>query len=204
MPHARSTSSISPASAPFATRFDRFSAARWTTSGCSTRRSRSSSSPIPRLDGVMRRLPHGRSQRRMPAADAERARHAPPSTADADDASALGGGPMTPIASTDDRVQGGGVGGDVELQPARGRDVRRARVAAHRPGLARRRASCSFAGCTSACRAVGVREAEDADSIFDARCGPACRRAERCCLHAGCAARGGRRESCCSLTAADR
>jgi uncharacterized protein with von Willebrand factor type A (vWA) domain len=35
--------------------------------------------------------------------DAERARHTPPSTADADDASALGGGPMTPIASTDDQ-----------------------------------------------------------------------------------------------------
>ena len=44
-----------------------------------------------------------------PAADAggdsvaERARHAPPSTADADEASALGGGPMTPIASTGDQ-----------------------------------------------------------------------------------------------------
>ena len=35
--------------------------------------------------------------------DAERARHAPSSTDDADDASALGGGPMTPIASTADQ-----------------------------------------------------------------------------------------------------
>ncbi len=34
--------------------------------------------------------------------DAEHARHTPPSTADADEASALGGGPMTPIASTGD------------------------------------------------------------------------------------------------------
>jgi uncharacterized protein len=37
--------------------------------------------------------------------DAEHARRTPPSTADADDASAPGGGPMTPIASNDDRSQ---------------------------------------------------------------------------------------------------
>jgi uncharacterized protein with von Willebrand factor type A (vWA) domain len=35
--------------------------------------------------------------------EAERARHTPPSTADADETSAAGGGPMTPIASTDDQ-----------------------------------------------------------------------------------------------------
>jgi uncharacterized protein with von Willebrand factor type A (vWA) domain len=41
--------------------------------------------------------------------DAEHARRAPPSTADADDASALGGGPMTPVESTGDRSREAGL-----------------------------------------------------------------------------------------------
>jgi hypothetical protein len=51
------------------------------------------------------------ARRREPAPDAggdrdaERARHAPPSTADADDASAFGGGLMTPIPSTGDESE---------------------------------------------------------------------------------------------------
>ena len=104
-PLVRSTSSISPTSAPFATRCGPFSAARWTTSRSSTRRSRSSSFPAPR---VLRQdqMP---STRREPGtdadgreADAQRARHAPPSDADADEASGPGGGPMTPLESTGD------------------------------------------------------------------------------------------------------
>ena len=44
----------------------------------------------------------------------------------------------------------------------------------------------------------------DDASTFDARCGPACRPAGRRCRRDGCAARGGRRDSCCSSTAAAR
>ncbi len=62
----------------------------------------------------------------------------------------------------------------------------------------------SFAGCIWACRAAGGRRIRDDASTFDARCAPAFRPAGRRCRRVGCAARGGRRGSCCWSTAAAR
>ncbi len=110
--------------------------------------------------------------------DVHRARHAPLPGAEADEAFGLGDGPMTPLESTGDGLE--------EAAPG---------------AMPRDR---SFAVCTSACRAAGGRRARDDASIFGARCGPACRPAAKRCRRVGCAALGGRRDSCCWSTAAAR
>jgi hypothetical protein len=88
--------------------------------------------------------------------DAERARHARPSTDDADDASTLGGGPMTPIASTGDESKEAALVATSSYSPLEAETSDAPELPRVDQGCATPR-DCSFAGCTSACRAVGVR-----------------------------------------------
>ena len=206
MPLVRSTSWISPTSAPSATPFGPFSAARWTRSRSSTPRSRSSSFPAPRVFARIRCPPRGESPGRTPTAatrTSQPARHASPSAADADDASGPGGGPMAPLESA--------AMGSKRRRSSRHRATARSTPtpptrpscrASSAPGAMPR--DRSFAGCISACRAAGGRRLGDDASTFDARCAPAFRPAARRCRRVGCAAHGGRRDSCCWSTAAAR
>ena len=150
------------------------------------------------------------STRREPGTERRRPRNGPPTRPPR---SAIGrrrgrrvrtaGGPMTPLEST--------AIGSKRRRSSRHRAT--ARSTPTRPTRPSCRASSapgamprdrSFAGCISACRAAGGRRAGDDASTFGARCGPACRPAARRCRRAGCAARGGRRDSCCWSTAAAR
>ena len=142
-PLARSTSWISPTSAPFATRFGPSSPARWTTSRSSTRRSRSSSFPAPPVFRRIRCPPRGGSP--GPDADgsetdAARARRA---LAIGRRRGRSGSGRAAVRSPRSSRRRWARRGGDrraIELQPARRRRVRRARVAARRARVARCRA----------------------------------------------------------------
>ena len=173
----------------------------------STRRSRSSSFPAPRVFARIRCPPRGGSPGPTPTAarrTPQHARHAPPSAADADEAS--GRGRRSDDAARVERrwARRGGDLRAIELQPARRRRGRRARVAARRARLARCRAIVRSPAASRPVAPLAAGDAGDDASTFDARCAPACRPAARRCRRAGCAARGGRRDSCCWSTAAAR